>query len=193
MRLPRWTESASGRRRVQIDVFTLFPEWFEWFEGQRHVGNALSAGHRLSYVNYRDHTPLSAGQVDDAPFGGGAGMVLRVDVVDTALRARYGADPVELRSQRRIVALTPSGRLLDDSAVDELVAAPELTLLTARYEARHSTGALPRMGGAGGPAIRPSRKHSLLATRAKPGACSCPRRSARIGRRQACAPLAAQI
>ena len=74
--------------------FTLFPEAFAWFERQRHVANAPSRGIRLGYVNYRDHTPLSAGQVDDTPFGGGAGMVLRVDVVEAALRARYGGDPV---------------------------------------------------------------------------------------------------
>ena len=48
--------------------------------------NALSEGHRLSYVNYRDFTPLSGGQVDDTPFGGGAGAVLRVDVVEAALQ-----------------------------------------------------------------------------------------------------------
>ena len=78
---------------MEIDVFTLFPEAFEWFESQRHVRNALAEGHRLGYVNYRDHTPLSGGQVDDTPFGGGAGMVLRVDVVEAAMRARYGADP----------------------------------------------------------------------------------------------------
>ena len=53
----------------------------------------------LEFVNYRDHTPLSAGQVDDTPFGGGAGMVLRVDVVEAALHARYGEDPVALRSR----------------------------------------------------------------------------------------------
>ncbi|HEV3391466.1 MAG TPA: tRNA (guanosine(37)-N1)-methyltransferase TrmD, partial [Solirubrobacteraceae bacterium] len=90
---------------VEIDVFTLFPEAFGWFARQRHVANALAAGSRLEYVNYRDHTPLGAGQVDDTPFGGGAGMVLRVDVVDTALQARYGVDPVELRGQRRVIAL----------------------------------------------------------------------------------------
>ncbi len=45
-------------------------------------------------MNFREHTPLSGGQVDDTPFGGGAGMVLRVDVLDSALRARYGVDPV---------------------------------------------------------------------------------------------------
>jgi tRNA (guanine37-N1)-methyltransferase len=119
---------------MQIDVFTLFPDAFAWFERQRHVRGAVAEGHRLGYVNYRDHTPLSAGQVDDTPFGGGAGMVLRVDVVDAALRARYGRDPVELRAERRVVALTPTGRLLDDSLVDELAAEPALTLLSGRYE-----------------------------------------------------------
>ena len=96
---------------MEIDIFTLFPEAFEWFESQRHVRNAVAARHRLGYVNYRDHTPLSGGQVDDTPFGGGAGMVLRVDVVEAALRARYGTDPVALRGRRRVVALTPGGRV----------------------------------------------------------------------------------
>ncbi len=119
---------------MQIDVFTLFPEAFTWFERQRHVANALGAGHRLQYVNYRDHTPLSAGQVDDTPFGGGAGMVLRVDVVEAALRARYDRDPVELRRERRVVVLAPGGTLLDDALVDELAQQPALTLLSGRYE-----------------------------------------------------------
>jgi tRNA (guanine37-N1)-methyltransferase len=119
---------------VQIDVFTLFPDAFGWFERQRHVANALAGGHRLQYVNYRDHTPLSAGQVDDTPFGGGAGMVLRVDVVEAALRARYGSDPLELRDERRVIALTPGGRLLDDGLVDELAHEESLTLLSGRYE-----------------------------------------------------------
>ena len=65
---------------MDLDVFTLFPEWFEWFGAQRHVANALASGSSLSFVNYRDHTPLTGRQVDDAPFGGGAGMLLRVDV-----------------------------------------------------------------------------------------------------------------
>jgi tRNA (guanine37-N1)-methyltransferase len=119
---------------MQIDVFTLFPEAFAWFESQRHVANAVQGGLQLGYVNYRDHTPLGAGQVDDTPFGGGAGMVLRVDVVEAALRARYGVDPVQLRSARRVIALTPSGRVLDESFVSELAREPELTLLSGRYE-----------------------------------------------------------
>jgi tRNA (guanine37-N1)-methyltransferase len=119
---------------MEIDVFTLFPEAFEWFEGQRHVANALARGVRFGYVNYRDHTPLTGGQVDDTPFGGGAGMVLRVDVVEAALQARYRIDPMSLRHRRRVIALTPGGRVLDEALVEELAAEPSLTLLCGRYE-----------------------------------------------------------
>jgi tRNA (guanine37-N1)-methyltransferase len=119
---------------MEIDIVTLFPDWFGWFESQRHVRNALALGHRLNYVNLRDHTPLSAGQVDDTPFGGGAGMLLRVDVMEAALRARYGFDPVELPRRRRVLALTPHGRILDDALAGELATEPALTLLCGRYE-----------------------------------------------------------
>ena len=120
---------------MRLDVLTLFPDWFDWFRGQRHVANALAAGHELRTLGLREHSPLSGGQVDDTPFGGGAGMVLRVDVVDAALRAHYGGiDPVDLRTQRRVIALTPGGRLLDDRLVDELTVEPEITLLCGRYE-----------------------------------------------------------
>jgi tRNA (guanine37-N1)-methyltransferase len=119
---------------VNIDVFTLFPDWFDWFRGQRHVANALAVGHTFEPVDVRASTPLKWGQVDDTPFGGGAGMVLRVDVLEAALRARYGVDPVALPAQRRVIALTPGGRLLDDALVDELAAEPALTLLCGRYE-----------------------------------------------------------
>jgi tRNA (guanine37-N1)-methyltransferase len=119
---------------MEIDVFTLFPEWFEWFACQRHVRNVLARGSRLECVNFRDHTPLGGRQVDDTPFGGGAGMLLRVDVVESALRARYAVDPVELRERRRVIALTPGGRMLDDALARELAAEPALTLLCGRYE-----------------------------------------------------------
>jgi tRNA (guanine37-N1)-methyltransferase len=119
---------------LKIDVFTLFPEWFEWFYRQRHVSNLLEQGSRIECVNPRDHTTLSGGQVDDTPFGGGAGMVLRVDVMDSALRAHYGVDPLDLRRTRRVIALSPGGRMLDEDLVQEFAVEPELTLLCGRYE-----------------------------------------------------------
>ena len=119
---------------MQLDVVTLFPEWFEWFRGVRHVRNALERGHEVRTLNPRDHSTLSGNVVDDTPFGGGAGMVLRVDVMDAALRGFYGVDPVELRTQRRVLALTPGGRMLDDRFVDELAAEPAITLLCGSSE-----------------------------------------------------------
>jgi tRNA (guanine37-N1)-methyltransferase len=117
---------------VNIDVFTLFPQWFEWFREQRHVTNALALGHSFEPIDLRATTPLNWGQVDDTPFGGGAGMVLRVDVIEAALAARYGDDPAS--PGRRVIALTPGGRLLDDALAGELAAESDLTLLCGRYE-----------------------------------------------------------
>jgi tRNA (guanine37-N1)-methyltransferase len=61
-------------------------------------------------------------------------MVLRVDVIDAALRAHYELDPVTLREQRRVVLLSPAGRVLDDARVTELAGAPAITVLCGRYE-----------------------------------------------------------
>ena len=119
---------------MNIDVFTLFPSWFDWFTGQRHVRNALGQGHRIEAIDLRATTPLSAGQVDDTPYGGGAGMVIRVDVVEAALAARYGSDPGQLRERRRVVALSAGGRQFDDALAAELAGEEELTLLCGRYE-----------------------------------------------------------
>jgi tRNA (guanine37-N1)-methyltransferase len=115
---------------MRIDVFTLFPGWFDWFTGQRHVRNALELGHELDFVDLRATTPLKAGQVDDTPYGGGAGMVLRVDVVEAALEARYGEAP----PPHRTLALSPGGRQFDDALASELAGEPALTLLCGRYE-----------------------------------------------------------
>jgi tRNA (guanine37-N1)-methyltransferase len=115
---------------MRIDVFTLFPEWFSWFGDQRHVANAVAAGSELRYFNYRETTPLGAGQVDDSPYGGGAGMVMRVDVVDKALDEAYG----QSGRRPRTVVLTPSGRQFDDSLAVELAQEPHLALLCGRYE-----------------------------------------------------------
>jgi tRNA (guanine37-N1)-methyltransferase len=119
---------------MNIDVVTLFPGWFDWFRSQRHVTNALEHGHELSFVDLRATTPLKAGQVDDTPYGGGAGMVIRVDVVEAALRARYDVDPLQLRERRRVVALAPGGRQFDEALAHQLASEPALTLLCGRYE-----------------------------------------------------------
>jgi tRNA (guanine37-N1)-methyltransferase len=118
---------------VRFDVFTLFPEAFDWYLGQVHVRAAVGLGHEFVLTNYRDHTPLSHLQVDDAPFGGGAGMVLRIDVVCRALEAVFEVDATEVQRSRRVVELTPRGRQLTDGLCSELAAA-DLVLLCGRYE-----------------------------------------------------------
>jgi tRNA (guanine37-N1)-methyltransferase len=119
---------------VQIDVFTLFPGWFDWFYEQRHVRNALGLGHRLERVDMRQTTPISNNRVDDTPYGGGAGMVIRVDVVEEALAARYATDALQVPRDRRVVALAAGGRQFDDALASELAEAPEVALLCGRYE-----------------------------------------------------------
>ena len=114
---------------MQIDVFTLLPHAFSWLTEQRPVAAVLGAGLDLRLLNYRDYTPLTGGQVDDEPYGGGAGMVLRVDVVCAALDTVYGD-----AKGRRVVAFSPQGRQLDQAFVDELAEEDELTLLSARFE-----------------------------------------------------------
>jgi tRNA (guanine37-N1)-methyltransferase len=115
---------------LRIDFFTLFPEAFDWFLGQRHVRNARDLGHELRLFDYRRSTPLTGGQVDDAPYGGGAGMVLRVDVVDAALRGAYESTG----GPARVIVLTASGRQFDEALAAELAGEPSLALLSGRYE-----------------------------------------------------------
>ncbi len=112
-----------------IDVFTLVPNAYAWLTEQRPVAAVLGGELELRLFNYRDTTPLRAGQVDDEPYGGGAGMVLRVDVVAAALDAAYGGD-----APGPVIALTPKGRPLTQAVVEELAAEPAVTLLSARFE-----------------------------------------------------------
>jgi tRNA (guanine37-N1)-methyltransferase len=114
---------------VRLDVFTQIPHAFAWMTEQQPVAGVLGRELELRLFNYRDTTPLRAGQVDDEPYGGGAGMVLRVDVVAAALEAAYGPAP-----DHRVVALSPQGRQLTQSVVEELASEPRLTLLSSRFE-----------------------------------------------------------
>ena len=114
---------------MQLDVFTLVPHAFAWLTEQRPVASVLGDGLDLRLLNYRDFSPLRAGQVDDEPYGGGAGMVLRVDVAAAALDGVYGGVP-----EHRVVALTPQGRPLTQQVVEELAGEERLTILSARFE-----------------------------------------------------------
>ena len=114
---------------MQIDVFTLLPHAFSWLTEQRPLATVLGSELELRFLNYRDYTPLTGGQVDDEPYGGGAGMVLRVDVVCAALEAVYGD-----AASRRVIAFTPQGRQLDQALVEELAGEEALTFLSARFE-----------------------------------------------------------
>ncbi|HEU6445836.1 MAG TPA: tRNA (guanosine(37)-N1)-methyltransferase TrmD [Gaiellaceae bacterium] len=112
---------------MRLDVFTLVPHVFAAVSEQRPVASVLGGELDLRLFNYRDWTPR--GEVDDEPYGGGPGMVLRVDVVAAALEGVYGGLP-----EHRVVALTPQGRQLDQGVVEELAGEEHLTLLTARFE-----------------------------------------------------------
>ena len=114
---------------MRIDVFTLVPHAYAWLTEQRPVATVLGGELELMLFNYRDSTPLRAGQVDDEPYGGGAGMVLRVDVVAAALEAAYGGEP-----PGPVIALTPKGRQLTQPVVEELSTLAAFTLLSSRYE-----------------------------------------------------------
>ena len=114
---------------MRLDVFTLVPHAFAWLTEQRPVATVLGGELELRLFSYRDSTPLKAGQVDDEPYGGGAGMVLRVDVVAAALEAVYGGE-----QPGPVIALSPKGRQLTQEVVEELAALPSLTLLSSRFE-----------------------------------------------------------
>ena len=114
---------------MRFDVFTQVPHAFGWLTEQRPLAAVLGTTLELRLFNYRDTTPLRAGQVDDDPYGGGAGMVLRVDVVAAALETAYADEAPE-----RIVALTPQGRQLDQELVEELAELDHLAVLSSRFE-----------------------------------------------------------
>jgi tRNA (guanine37-N1)-methyltransferase len=114
---------------MQLDVFTLVPHAYAWLTEQRPVATVLGSELDLRLFSYRDSTPLRAAQVDDEPYGGGAGMVLRVDVVAAALDAAYGGEPAH-----PVIALSPQGRQLTQATVERLASERHVTLLSARFE-----------------------------------------------------------
>jgi tRNA (guanine37-N1)-methyltransferase len=120
---------------LELDVVTLFPGYFDWLRETRPVRNAVAAGSlALRTIDLRAFGLGDYRQADDAPYGGGAGMVIRVDVVCAALEAAYGAAVDAMLASRRVAVLTPIGRELTDAVVTELAGLERLTLLAGRYE-----------------------------------------------------------
>ena len=120
-------------------VLTLFPEMFPGPVGLSLAGKALERGlWALDVLDIRDFARDKHRSVDDTPFGGGAGMVMRPDVVDAALAAaaeRWQQDQaLGGEAAPPVVYLSPRGRLLTQDLVRELAAGPGVTLLCGRYE-----------------------------------------------------------
>lgn len=124
---------ATGALAWTVNVLTLFPEMFPGPLGHSLAGKALENGvWSLESVDIRDFARDKHRSVDDAPFGGGAGMVMRPDVLAEAFTATCGPPGSEGRG--RVIYLSPRGRVLDQALVKELAATPVVTLLCGRYE-----------------------------------------------------------
>lgn len=112
-------------------ILTLFPELFPGVLGASLPGKALKDGlWQLQTLDIRSFATDKHANVDDTPYGGGAGMVMRPDVIEAAIR---GAE-VQFGKPARKIYLSPRGRVLDQALVKELAACPSLLLLCGRYE-----------------------------------------------------------
>lgn len=121
---------AMERPAVEFELVTLFPEIFDGLLSATLVGKAMAAGlvsaHRTSP---RDFAPGRHRQVDDTPYGGGPGMIMRVEPIAAAIEAIEAA-----RGPAHRILLTPQGRPFDQRRARELVAMPRLLLVCGRYE-----------------------------------------------------------
>src|SRR5215467_2669622 len=132
------TTSDGGSPAITFELVTLFPEMFDGLLATTVVGKAIAAGtiavHR---TNPRDFGLGNYRQVDDTPYGGGPGMIMRVEPIAAALDAVAAA-----RGPSHRILLTPRGRRFDQSVAQALAARPRITLLCGRYE-----GVDERVGG----------------------------------------------
>lgn len=120
----------------RVDVFTLVPEAFAWFLRQHPVSTSVNSGSlEIAVHNIREHSPLPHHEVDDTPYGGGPGMVTRVDVVGLALEAVFGCPATEVRRSRDVYVLAAGGPPFDhDHAVALARNDRDLVLLCGRFE-----------------------------------------------------------
>jgi tRNA (guanine37-N1)-methyltransferase len=115
-----------------IDVFCVFPSVVDGALSVGVVGRALERG-VVGYRSFdlREYAP--GGRIDDMPFGGGAGMVVRVDVVARALEEVYGVPARKVREERRVVLTEAWGRPVTQAYVEEVAEGPDLTIICGRY------------------------------------------------------------
>ena len=120
----------------RIDVFTLVPGAFGWFLGQHPISTAIETGSvGIAIHNIREYSPLPHHEVDDTPYGGGPGMVTRVDIVGMALEAVFGCPATEIRDSRDVYVLAAGGRPFDHSLGLALAqSGRDLVLLCGRFE-----------------------------------------------------------
>jgi len=115
-----------------LDVFCVFPDAVDAAVRVGVVGRAIEKGIvGFRSFDLRDFSP--DGRIDDMPYGGGAGMVVRVDVVARALEEVYGVPAREVRTSRRVVVTEPAGRRLTQGYVEDVAAGPDLTVICGRY------------------------------------------------------------
>jgi tRNA (guanine37-N1)-methyltransferase len=122
--------TMSGSPPWTARVLTIFPEMFPGPLAASLAGQGLAAGiWRLETVDIRDFARDKHASVDDEPFGGGPGMVMRPDVVDAAVEAAIGREPL-----LSLIYLTPRGRPFDQQRARALAAGPGLAAICGRYE-----------------------------------------------------------
>ena len=127
---------SSARRRpdlvMNIDVFCVFPSAVDSALRVGVVGRAIERG-VVGYRSFdlREYAPR--GRIDDLPFGGGAGMVVRVDVVARALREVYGVPAKNIKRERRVVLTEAWGRPMTQKYVNRVAEEPDLTIICGRY------------------------------------------------------------
>jgi tRNA (guanine37-N1)-methyltransferase len=124
----------NAERTWTARVLTIFPEMFPGILGQSLAGKALGQGlWALESLDIRDFAEDRHRSVDDTPFGGGAGMVMRADVIDRALNHAI-ADDQTAGGGSPVIYLSPRGRRLDQERVREIAAGPGVILLCGRFE-----------------------------------------------------------
>lgn len=112
---------------LQFNILTLFPEMFPGVLGHSLAGKALERGDwAYDTINIRDFTQDVHKSVDDTPYGGGAGMVMRADIIEKAL--------LSVKTPGHRIYLSPRGTPLTQQKVKEMVDMPAITLLCGRYE-----------------------------------------------------------